>query len=379
MKKNYLVFLLMFAVGLLSPLSLITSAYAEEIVISGNGADSASAVSSSQQTSVNVAQSNTADTENNVAVVSETGDNSASGNTSGDTAITTGNTSTSVGVENAANTSYANVNACCPAGGPNTITVSGNGEGSNNAVNKSFTTTVNAASNQQATITNTVNGSASTGNNSASNNNGNVSIKTGNIKVNERIINSPVNVARLIIAEGSPEYAIKIAGNGTGSINDITVRNRILVEKTIFNNADIFNRSFWDLITGNNVADDNNGNVLIETGDIDASIKIKNVTNDSYIEDKGCCEEKVTPTPTEKPTPTPTKPGDGKSNGGGGNGGGSGSSNGSSAPAGGNVLPVTGGNWIMLAIFANALMLLSGVLLRMRSSKTSGFRYSFVL
>lgn len=363
-----------------SPLNPVARAFAEEIVISGNGAESVNAATSEQTTTTTVSQSNSSDTNNNISGEASSGDNTASQNTSGETAIVTGDASSSVAVENTANISAADTTACCRAG-ENSITISGNGAGSSNTVKADTTTNISASSNQHATITNNFYGKVNTGNNTASNNNGNVIIVTGNITAKENIKTGPVNIASIKIVDPSQIYNIKVSGNGVDSINVTNITNSLNVSKHITNKSDIFNNIYWDLFTGNNVANKNVGDVTIITGNIKHETTVENgPINGSKIEDK-CCKENptITPTPTEKPTPTPEKPKEESKpptdSGKGGNGG---SSSGSS-PAAGKILPVTGVNLLFLAILGNIVMLFFGMVLRLRSGRSPGFAYRFVI
>ncbi|MEN9407859.1 MAG: hypothetical protein RLZZ455_1075 [Candidatus Parcubacteria bacterium] len=350
--------------------------FAEEIVISGNGSESANAVSSTTQTETAVQQSNQSETTNTVSGTSETGSNEASKNT-GDTAIQTGNTESSVGVTNQGNISSVDTSSCCQTG-EKTITVSGNGDNSTNTVDANHTATVTTTVHQNATITNTITGTANTGGNKANNNGGDAVIITGNIFHKETVMNGPINISSISVGLPSKGYMVKVNGNGAGSVNTTNISENISHLSYVTNTTTIINNSFWDLITGNNTASGNNGDVTIKTGDIVSVVSITNKANESVIKDE-CCKN-----PSETPAPTPTpkdenKPGN---NNGGGSGGGSGSSNGSSSstgPSGGHILPITGTNWIMLALFGNIAMLFLGVVLRLRSGRSPGFRYNFVI
>ncbi len=344
-------------------------AYAEEFVITGNGAGSSNTVEVSSATSNNVSQSNDAAVTNNLTTTSNTGNNQANSN-SGNVAVQTGNTQTATEVANNLNNSVVDSTTCCNTAG-GSITVSGNGADSTTSVG--YTSSTNNVTNvhQTATINNVITGTANTGGNKANNNLGNVNIFTGNIKVNEKV-KTNVNESIVKVATGGTNvFDIKVAGNGAGSINLISLTNNSENVVNVENNADIFNQSVWNLITGNNEANGNNGDVTIKTGDIEVTVSIENNANHSeVIVDCGC-------TPTPPPPPACTgdhcNPNPPSNNGGGGSNGGGSSSGGSSSPSNTpakNVLPVTGTPWMILLLLGNVLLLLFGMVLRLRSGNS---------
>lgn len=384
-RKKVTVAVLAILVSGFSPLlSPYPRVFAEEIVVSGNSNDSASNVTVVQQSDATVSQSNESNIQNNTTTTSDSGHNSASDN-NGNVSVETGNISTDTSVSNQANVSIVDANTCCLKD-QGSIAVSGNGAGSSNDVDVSNATTITTTTQQTATIVTNITGSAVTGHNRANDNQGDVTIVTGNINHTEEIKTGLINHASVTFGVPSNDYLIQIAGNGAGSVNKLTFSNNTVIHNAVINNANIFNNSFWELITGNNIASRNNGDVTIKTGDITSKISIENKANSSEITEK-CC--KIQPTQTLSPTPTPPTPTPQKEEGkpgGGGNGGGGGSSGGgqggSSASAGssaGNILPITGGNWLVFAILGNIIMLFFGVVLRLRSGRSPGFRYNFVL
>lgn len=353
--------------------------FAEEIVVSGNGAESSNTVASTTQAETTVQQTNQSQTTNDVSVNADTGNNEASKN-NGDTAIKTGDVDASTEIANQGNVSVVDASNCCPTG-EKSITVAGNGTGSSNSVDATNTTTVTTTTNQTATITNNISGIAITGGNRANDNLGNVTIITGNILHRESIINDPINISSITVGLPSTGYTVKVNGNGAYTNNDVNLRDTVSHISFITNTADIFNNSFWNLITGNNYASRNNGDVFIKTGDIESKVTITNKANISVVKED-CCKLKPSevPTPTPpSPTPPGGKPGDGNGGGGnGGGGGGNGGGNGSSTPASGSVLPVTGGgSWAVLLLIGNIIMLFFGVLLRLRSGRSPGSRFNF--
>lgn len=356
--------------------AIVPNAVAEEIIISGNGAgsDNQVAVGSTQQTTVT--QSNTASITNNVTTNANTGNNTASNNTGGDTAIVTGNVTANTEVINSVNSSSVTLDPCNCAGTTQSTIISGNGANSQNTVNNTTVSQTNVAVNQSANITNNLTTNANTGNNTASNNSGNVTIKTGNIFASTSLINAPVNISKIKVFQGlTIDSLLKIAGNGVSSINtlnNVTISNVNVSENNI---ANFINNIVHSLNTGGNTASNNNGDVLIATGDIWSEIKVKNLANiNEVIVDCGCKQKPGEETPPILPPGIITTPPSSSSSGGGGGGGNSSSSGGSSgiAAAIGNMLPSTGTNWLFLALFGNIMMLFLGAYLRLRSGRGPG-------
>lgn len=367
----------------ISILSLLTfsvipgTAAAEEIAITGNGSDSETQVNLSQNTNTAVSQDNDMNVDNNVNLIADTGDNEASDNTAGDTSASTGNVSINTSILNSGNTSTVTQDCCKTQNNGGAITISGNGTGSQNLVNQNISSQTTVRINQNANITNNIFGTAITGNNKANDNNhGDVSITTGDIKVFEKIQNAPVNVTKVSLAKTVAAYTmfVKIAGNGSYSDNEANLNNHDDADITINNNANILNNSNWDLITGNNEAQDNTkGDISILTGDIAFHSEIKNVVNISKVEIKSCEEKKQKEKEKQKEVPTavvttPERPTEKKSEdkpSGGRGGGGE-----VLGTAIGKILPVTGYNWFPIIIIGNILMLLFGVTLRLRAGRS---------
>jgi hypothetical protein len=345
------------------------SARAETLSITGNGSDSESSVTVENANQTQVNQTQDAAITNDVTISSNTGNNSASDNTNGDVAIETGDVNTSTEITNSANISSAQT-GCCDSGGT-TSDISGNGSGTDNAISVSQSSPTVVSVTNNATIRNYISGTAVTGNNTANYNTlGDTTITTGNIWINEKIMNGPINVAGIDVGTGMNGIIAKISGNGSDSDNSITYFDNNGTHITVNNYADIFNRSIWDAITGNNSANDNTGGkVGISTGDISYVSEIVNGPINVSQVSVGCCKEKeekptggVTPGPTTTTTTTTeNKPSE---NGRGGAG--------AVLAAAGKILPATGGNWLLLAIFANMLMLFMGMYLRLRSGNSPG-------
>src|SRR5256885_6401692 len=101
------------------------------VVVNGNGDSSNSSVSTTQSNTVSVAQTNNANIQNNVVSHASTGGNDAGRNTGGDTKIDTGNATSTVNVQNAANLNSADIKSC-NCNSSTGVLVSGNGVKSDN-------------------------------------------------------------------------------------------------------------------------------------------------------------------------------------------------------------------------------------------------------
>lgn len=328
--KKLLVFVLVIFVSLFQ----VGIVRALEIEITGNGSESDSQVSITQESQISVVQENTSNVTNQVDVNSNTGENSTDTNTNADASIVTGDVNSQVGIENTLNTSVAEV-GCCST--PSDVDISGNGSGSTNnvALNQSNTTSVFVT--QNANVVNNISGSANTGRNSANyNSGGDIYISTGDIKAIS-IIENTANLASAKLLVGVPSLNAIISENGTDSTNAITANFDF--DNFAFTNhsANFLNFSVWDLNTGENSANGNtDGDITIETGDIDFTQFIKNFANLSEVEIE-CCEVKPDdpddPDDPGEPVTPPTGNG-----GNGGNGGGGSSDGGSAGAAGPSVL-----------------------------------------
>lgn len=262
-------------------------ANALEIVVTDNGSGSESEVQLTQETQTNVTQTNEANVANDVNVSANTGDNEASDNTGGNVAIETGDVSENVSVNNSVNSSIVET-GCCPQ--DLTATISGNGADSDNDIDLDIDNSTNIAINQTAYITNNIQGTANTGGNTANDNTGgNVSIETGSIHIAGGIQNGPINSASVKGGSGGGDISAKIWGNGTGSSNDISASFDFNSDIFLNFKSDIDNFVNWDLNTGKNKANDNNGNVSILTGDIFFDFLIKNGPINFGGVDWGCC------------------------------------------------------------------------------------------
>lgn len=295
--KYYTKFVLTLVISTLPFLGFSPYVKAEELKITGNGSDSDNNISITQDTHTEVEQSNNANIDNNIQQKADTGNNTASDN-SGDTSIDTGDIDTATKVENQANISAVDVNNCCNNNSTE-ATISGNGSGSDNNIdiNKSNDTTIDIK--QNANINNDVDVKANTGDNKANDNTGDVSINTGDISGKVEVKNANINIDPVDVNSCCEDMSIKIADNGSDSDNSIKVNEENNIEIRLDNRAEVNNDVNIDANTGGNEADDNSGDVNIQTGDIDFEALVENGPINIKLVNIG--EEEAIIKPTEQP------------------------------------------------------------------------------
>lgn len=344
--------------------------------ISGNGSESVNQVVSDVSTETNVSQSNDSQVNNQVNIEADTGNNQANQNTGGETEISTGDVQTEIKIENQLNTSLVQT-GCCEESQAEVL-INNNGEQSNNTVELNLSSKTDISINQEAEVTNKVNLNLNTGKNSANQNNGDVSISTGDIKGSVNIQNSAnQSWVEALELEGY-QIEAKIKANGSNSINQISINSSNSKNIDIHQYADIDNILNIILNTGENDASENLGSVTIDTGNIDFEVGIKNGLINFSAVNIGGCDPDDQPEPDEPndPAPPPPSPGTGGSDTSGNNNGTSSSDSDSKGTVlgvgGGGILPATGANWLLLALLANIAMFLMGLYLRLRSGRSPG-------
>src|SRR3989344_5239897 len=209
--------------------SMTTPVFAEEALITGNGAGSSNTVNDTTNSNTNVSQSNNAIVKNVVSSNSNSGNNSANFNTGGNTTVASGAAKSTTAVTTAVNANSAEVTPCggCAtgagtgAGGDSTI--SGNGAGSFNTINQTQNTNTNLGQNNNAYIKNYVSSNANSGNNSAAfNTGGNTTVASGMAESLVGVLNAAnVNVAKVggsaaLGAGTGASPSATITGNGAG-------------------------------------------------------------------------------------------------------------------------------------------------------------------
>lgn len=165
-----------------------------------------------------------------------------------------------------------------------TVEISGNGSDSDNTVSVEQSNNTQVTQNNTANISNNVNVSSNTGDNEAEDNTGgDVSIETGDSSANVTVSNSANSNQASVNGCCPTDTSVKIAGNGTKSDNDATVKTKNEANVNQDNYAKIKNNVDVDNNTGDNKAEDNTwGDVAIETGDADATVTIANAANANW-------------------------------------------------------------------------------------------------
>jgi len=262
------------------------------VVISGNGADSTNTANVTTVNDNAVYQTNDANIHNNVNVGANTGHNKANDNTGGDTSISTGNTNSTVTVNNAANANVASLNSSNTnnAGDGLSATISGNGADSENGIGLSSENSGLLVQANSAYVNNSVYVNAKTGDNSANentggNSNGDVTITTGSAHANVMVDNmlnfNSADLGNCCLTDG---LSALIKGNGAESDNMIVADFSNDNEAFQTNDGTVHNPVTVDGNTGYNKANENTGGVLgmdpsTSTGNSDAIVSVSTSSN----------------------------------------------------------------------------------------------------
>jgi hypothetical protein len=174
------------------------------------------------------------------------------------------------------------VNAMAPLAFADTLTVSGNGALSNNAVNVTNTaaTVVNQTNNTN--ITNHVDSNASTGGNSSNfNTGGNSTIQTQNASTNVSVTNAAgLNQANISCGCNNSGATVNITGNGAESNNGVGVNNASTIFLNQDNNSRFNNDIDANATTGKNDSSFNTGgSTIISTGVASTTVNVNNKAN----------------------------------------------------------------------------------------------------
>ena len=260
---------------------------AEEFVISGNGAGSDSEITTTLQTTTSIEQTNNGAVTNNVDTNANTGGNEIK-DSSGESTITTGDVNSSVQKQTSLNSSIIE-NDCCEENYLK-LTIENNGNGSLNEINIESSDNSRLTINQTANINNNIEGASNTGENKIFNNVGNAQIETGSIKASSVTKTGPVNTEKISGGLQVQALSANISNNGENSKNIITSLIDDLAQININNVANINNKSYWDLNTGNNQINGNVGDTKIKTGGIFFNTLINNENINGGFVDWGCCK-----------------------------------------------------------------------------------------
>jgi len=255
------------------------------VSVGGNGAYSQNGVSAANTSSVFANQNNNANYNNNVTANASTGKNDSSFNTGGGSIVVTGNASTNVDVNNAANANVANIGGNGGSSDPSNIDVSGNGAFSETgvALEQDSATVLNQDNN--ASIRNDVNAKANSGDNSSKFNTGGfVGIATGNATDNVGVNNAAnFNFAQLDCGCALMGTDISVGGNGADSDNGVTSSSDNSVFPSQVNNEALWNGVKGGAGTGSNDLGFSTGSVLddpvVLTGNGTSTTNVNNIGN----------------------------------------------------------------------------------------------------
>lgn len=246
-------------------------AFADTVVLSGNGAlSNVNATDNNTNTVTNV-QNNSAQVANTVTASSNTGNNDQSFNTGGANTTVTGNAGNVVDIANALNKNVASIGNNGAVTGGTGILISGNGAfGTANAAANNTNTTEGFQYNT-ANVANTVDANANTGwNTQADNTGGTNSVFTGSA-LNKTLVSTQANLNEAVFG-GSATGAtggtgIVLDGNGAESISNAAVNNSNTVIGTQTNGATVANDVTGNANSGwNDQSFSTGGDVFTQTG-----------------------------------------------------------------------------------------------------------------
>ncbi len=162
------------------------------------------------------------------------------------------------------------------------ITISGNGDSSDNTADVKIEQSSSVVQNNDAKVKNDIKVDSDTGNNDANRNTGgDVDIDTGNASTNVTVDNTlNSNSATLDCCPSNGNTELKISGNGVDSDNDIKLDQKSNTGIFQDNKAHVDNKVDVDSDTGNNDANRNTGgSVSITTGDADVTVGLSTTAN----------------------------------------------------------------------------------------------------
>ncbi|HZE86819.1 MAG TPA: hypothetical protein VE090_01295 [Methylomirabilota bacterium] len=255
-----------------------------DVTISKNGTKSDNDVNLNTNGGTFVNQANNANVVNNVNAKSETGNNKANGNTggtNGDVHVQSGNASTNVSVSTTANANVATVNGGNGSNGNSSVTISENGAHSDNDVNLHQNSAIVLDQANKSNIVNNVDADAFTGKNKANDNTGgDVTVQSGNANSNVDVRNMVnFNAADVDCGCLLDSLNVTVSKNGDKSDNDVNADSKTISSADQGNGAFLVNNIDGDAKTGDNKANDNGGDPLVKSGNINSSTDVNNTGN----------------------------------------------------------------------------------------------------
>ncbi|MBI2593349.1 hypothetical protein HYW44_01785, partial [Candidatus Daviesbacteria bacterium] len=157
------------------------------------------------------------------------------------------------------------------------FSVSGNGAGSKSEISYQGEKNTQIVQTNDAQIDNQVEAEAFTGDNEADGNTGEVQIQTGDAKEQVEILNSGNNsTAEIGCCTPDDPSSASIEGNGEDSSNTIDISDNSAEKINIVNELKLRNNVSINADTGDNEADGNDGDVTIQTGQINLLARVLN-------------------------------------------------------------------------------------------------------
>lgn len=159
------------------------------------------------------------------------------------------------------------------------VEVSGNGDTSQNTVTVSSDQNTSVSQTNEADVNNSVTSEANTGENNAANNSGaTIELSTGDISSQTTLANT-LNTASVATPCCESTLDVTIDGNGSDSVNTIHTELTTTTTINVAQIANVTNNINVLANTGNNQANNNQGTVTINTGDIKAKGNLTNMVN----------------------------------------------------------------------------------------------------
>ncbi len=268
-------------------------AFAATLEVSGNGADSASAIGTNITNTTTAVQSNTANISNNVSAYSTSGGNASLDNTGGNSTVLSGDSTVGVAISNMANTNTADLSGCCNNTNSDVL-VAGNGARSDTAVELGLYNATGVFQDNVANFDNNVRANAATGENLVADNTGGTTVvNSGDARTTVLLDNTAnANIAH-VGGTGLPtggSVSARVLGNGADSYNTVSLGVQKSVEAVQNNYADIENNVHAGATTGGNaVLDSTGGATGILSGNAVTGVSVDNMANFNSADlDCGC-------------------------------------------------------------------------------------------
>ncbi len=368
--------------------------WADEIDVSnqetGAGSENQANAEINQTTTIEMTNQSTTVNEINLQV--NTGNNQANNNT-GDSQTSTGDINTGTKVETSGSNNQLDLSNQV---NQNTVTVTNQqtGDQSENQATVEINSGLNVTmDNQQATLNQSYI-QANTGNNQANKNNGDVTINTGDVVVKNKFqTTTGINQLQLSSCQqcgGGVSLQVSNEKTGAESQNQTSVKinNQQVINQS--SQQTTINQVSGDLNTGDNQADENNGEVTIDTGEIAVNTEVITTGNENEVILKECDPDDPSdpavggpddpddPHDPQSGLPATNHNSDGGSSSSNSSSSGSGSSSGSSVQAiGGQVLgailPLTGSTQTLTLWMIGLFLISMGRFVRLLSGRAPAY------